>query len=664
MRYLVTAALPYANGPLHVGHLAGAYLPADIYVRYQKLKENPVLFICGSDENGVAITLKAYQEKTSPQKLVDLYHAQLEDTFKKLGIEFDIYHRTSSQLHHQTAQAFFLRLWEKGYVEARTTQQFYDPQAGYFLPDRYVQGQCPSCGYERAYGDQCERCGRALTPQELLHPISVLSGKKPVLKQTHHWFFRLDRFQEFLEQYIEEKASLWRPNVIGQCRSWLKEKLSPRAITRDLDWGVPVPLPEAAGKVLYVWFDAPIGYISATQAWAQQKGDPEAWKIFWQDPHTQLIHFIGKDNIVFHALIFPAMLQAHGDFILPAHVPANEFLTLEGQKISTSRQWAIWLHEYIQKAPARIDELRYYLTAIMPQTRDSDFSFEDFQKRVQNELIATWGNFIHRVANLLHRNYGGMPNAAVDSYAIELRVRAAEKIDAHLGGFDFRGALEALMEYARQGNRYLNEKAPWHPTSNTPSDLASAAEWVAALGTLSAPFMPLLSQKVRAQFRVPLYSFRRLLYPQPLLSFPHAIEPPQHLLLPMSDNEKITLQQELLPTQVTYPTQALIAYEDFAKIEVRVATVRAAERVPKTQKLLKLTLEIAPAQTKTVLSGIAEHYAPEELIGKQVLWVANLQPRTIRGIKSEGMILLAEDANGKLTLVSPTQSTMPGALVK
>ncbi len=640
-RYLVTAALPYANGPIHIGHLAGAYLPADIYVRYRRLQGDDVKFICGSDEHGVPITIRARQEGISPKELVDRYHHLNKQAFEQMGISFDIYHRTSDPLHHQTAQEFFLRLYEKGALFEKEEEQYYDPEARMFLADRYIVGTCPKCGYERAYGDQCEKCGTALSPDELINPRSALTGKPPIKKKTKHWYFPLDRHEGWLRKWIlEEHAHDWKPNVIGQCRSWLEAGLRPRAVTRDLDWGVPVPLPDAKGKVLYVWFEAPIGYISATKALAQQQGFD--WRPYWQDPDTALIHFIGKDNIVFHCIIFPAMLKEHGDFILPVNVPANEFMNLEGDKISTSRNWAVWVHEYLQDFPGEQDVLRYVLARNMPELRDSEFTWKDFQTKANTELVGNLGNFIHRTLTLLHRYFGGQiptePRDQTRQWIEQSRDAVAQAIER----FRFREALQAAMELAQKGNQLLSEEEPWKTFKEHPEQAAQTLSDAAQI---------------------------------PLLPKGHQIAKPQPLFRKIQDTEVERQIEKLKRSRAgaseksqsamqTEDKRSMIEYDDFAKVDLRVGTIEAAEKHPNADRLLVLKVNLGEEKPRTIVAGIASSYQPEELVGKQVIVVANLKPRKLRGIISEGMLLAVEHPEqGRLVLIGPHSSVPAGQKV-
>ncbi len=669
MRYLITAALPYANGPLHIGHLAGAYLPADIYARYLRLRGHEVLFICGSDEHGVAITFRALAENTTPKAIIDRYHPLLESSLRGLGISIDYYGRTSDPLHHQLAQHFFLRLLERGYLEPREVQQFYDPVAKTFLPDRYIVGTCPHCGYPEAYGDQCEKCGALLSPTELINPRSRLSQAVPELRPSTQYFFRLDLLTQALRDFVQSQS--WKPNVGPVVESWLRQGLAPRAITRDLEWGVPVP--NAPGKVLYVWFEAPLGYLSITQKWAQQNGTPDAWIPFWKDPDTRLIHFIGKDNIVFHTLIFPAMLIAADEgYVLPHAVPANEFLNLEGQKISTSRRWTIDLYEYLQKAPQRVDELRFVLTALLPQTKDRDFTWQEYEQRIHTELLANLSNLIHRLLSLLWRQGKTHPVRPTPTL-LQARADAATEIAHHIENFDFTGALDKLLALGRLANKELTDAAPWHQTPEKAYEtLIVFTDLLLALGTLMEPFLPLhIAPKLRSLIGAPLYPWDKLMRAEPLAAEISLTEAPKPLVPKLSPQELASLKA-LLPalahseTTLTPPEPAqttTLSIEDFQKVRLKVVTILSAERIPKADKLLKLRI-LSDDGEHTVVSGVAAHYAPEALISKQAIWVSNLPKKALRGVESEGMLLFAEDAGNKLVLVSPVEPCAPGSPVR
>ncbi len=672
-RYLITSALPYANGPVHIGHLAGVYIPSDIFTRYLRAKGVDVISVCGSDEHGVPITIKARQENTTPQAVVDKYNAIIKDSFERFGIAFDIYSRTTSKVHYETATEFFRKLYDKGVFIEKSTEQYYDQEVGQFLADRYIIGTCPHCGYDKAYGDQCEKCGTSLSPTDLKEPRSMLSGSKPVMRETKHWFLPLDRFQPELEKWILEEHKDWKPNVYGQCKSWLDQGLQPRAVSRDLDWGVPVPVEDAPGKVLYVWFDAPIGYISATKELTPD------WEKYWKDPETRLIHFIGKDNIVFHCIIFPAMLKAEGSYILPDNVPANEFLNLEGDKISTSRNWAVWLHEYLDEFPGKQDVLRYVLTANMPETKDNDFTWKDFQTRNNSELVAILGNFVNRALVLVQKYFNSEvpPIAETDEYDRETlaeipRLKAA--IEKNLDEFHFREALKEAMNLARLGNKYLADTEPWKVFKTNPQKVATilniSLQITANLGILLEPFLPFTAQKIRLMINFEGKNWD-LAGGYSILLPGHQLNEPS-LLFEKIEDEIIERQLEKLrrakdanekASAKVAPLKSSISYDEFSKMDIRVAKVLEAERVPKTQKLLKLKIDTG-VDTRTIVSGIAEYFTPEQMVGKQILVLANLEPRTIRGIESYGMILMAEDADGKLQLVIPADSVSNGSTVK
>lgn len=674
----VTAALPYANGPVHIGHVAGVYLPADIYVRYLRNQGKEVLFICGSDEHGVPITIRARKEGVTPQEIVDRFHNIIGKSFKDLGVSFDVYSRTSSEVHKETAQEFFLDLYNKGVFTEETTEQYFDAEANQFLADRYIVGTCPVCGNENAYGDQCEKCGSTLSPMELKNPRSALSGNAPVLKATKNWFLPLDKIQvDFLDGYIHGHSD-WKSNVQGQCKSWLNDGLKPRAMTRDLDWGVKVPLQNTDGKVLYVWFEAPIGYISATRELR-----PNDWKDWWTGD-SQLIHFIGKDNIVFHCIIFPAMLHLRGDgFVVPNQVPANEFLNLEGDKISTSRNWAVWLNEYLEEFPGKQDELRYVLGSILPETKDSEFTWKDYQTRVNSELVSIFANFVNRVMVLNHKFFDGkVPNSngAYDEKKNACRIElqtCLNQMKLALDEFRFRDALSELMNMARVGNRFLTETEPWKSYKESPEYAADALnfslEICANLAFASEPFLPFTHQKLCAQLNLlPLEFLVQAFWKNAKLQGPlpagHELSEVAHLFSKVEDevvaqqiNKLNAMKADMVPVANTSQAESgtteqkpEIQYDDFAKLDLRIATIVAAEKVEKADKLLKLTLELG-VETRTVVSGIALHYSPEEVVNKQVVLLANLAPRKMRGIESEGMILMAEAADGRLVFVSPAE---------
>ena len=671
-RNLITTALPYANGPVHIGHLAGVYVPADIYVRYLRKKGEDVAFIGGSDEHGVPITIKAQKEGVTPQDIVDRYHKIIKDSFEELGISFDIYSRTSSKTHHELSSAFFKKLYDEGKFIEKTSMQFYDEKAGQFLADRYIVGKCPHCGNERAYGDQCEACGTSLNATDLIDPVSAITGNKPELKETKHWYLPLDQYEGWLIEWILEEHKEWKPNVYGQCKSWLDNGLQPRAVTRDLDWGVPVPIEGAEGKVLYVWFDAPIGYISATKDLT-----PE-WEKYWKDPETRMIHFIGKDNIVFHCIIFPAMLKADGSYILPDNVPANEFLNLEGDKISTSRNWAVWLHEYLVEFPGKQDVLRYVLTANAPETKDNDFTWKDFQTRNNSELVAIYGNFINRTLVLTQKYFANRvpERGELTDYDKEVLAeipQIVERVEKSLETFHFRDALKEAMNLARLGNKYLADTEPWKviktDEGRVKTILNICLQISANLSTLMEPFMPFSSQKLREFMNIDVIDWVKM---------GDGVIPAGHELgeagLLFEKIEDATIQAQidkLLATKKANemasvkaaPAKENIQYEDFMKMDIRVGTIIAAEKVAKTKKLMKLTVDTG-IDERTIVSGIAEHYTPEEVIGRQVSVLVNLEPKPLKGIVSQGMILMAENADGTLSFVSPDKEVKPGSEVR
>ena len=673
-RYTITAALPYTNGPIHIGHLAGVYVPADIFARYQRLKNNDVAFICGSDEHGVAISIKAKKEGTTPQAIIDKYHAIIKQSFADFGISFDNYSRTSAPIHHQTASDFFKKLYEQGDFIEEISEQLYDEEAHQFLADRFVIGTCPKCGNPEAYGDQCERCGSSLNATDLIDPKSSITGSKPTLKATKHWFLPLNRYQEFLEKWIlEGHKSDWKPNVYGQVKSWLDDELKPRAVTRDLDWGIPVPVEGAEGKVLYVWFDAPIGYISSTKEWAEREG--KDWRPYWQDKNTELVHFIGKDNIVFHCIIFPAMLKAEGSYILPTNVPANEFLNLEGNKLSTSKNWAVWLHEYLQDFPNQQDVLRYALTANAPETKDNDFTWKDFQARNNNELVAIFGNFINRVAVLTQKYYEGVIPAAgefndIDTETLRQITELTEKIEQSLERYRFREAQQELMNMARLGNKYLADEEPWKLIKTDPERVKTvmyvALQIATALAVASEPFLPFTSEKLKRMLQLGAITWENLkTNATELLKAGHRIGTTELLFEKIEDaaiekqlqrleNTKLANKQEAQAnTEVTVaPQKELISYDDFAKMDIRIGTILEAEKMPKADKLLILKVDTGIDQ-RTIVSGIAQSFAPEEIIGKKVTVLVNLAPRKLRGVESQGMILMVENSEGKYTFINP-----------
>lgn len=669
-RYTVTAALPYTNGPVHIGHIAGVYLPADIYCRYLRMQERDVIFVCGSDENGIPITLKAKKEGITPQQLVDKYHKIISESFAEFGISFDIYHRTSSPLHYETASEIFKTLYDKGIFEEQTSLQYYDEEAGQFLADRYINGTCPNCGFDKAYGDQCESCGTSLSPTDLINPRSMLSGQKPVRKETTHWYLPLDKFQPALEKYILTDHTEWKPNVYGQCKSWLDQGLQPRAVTRDLDWGVPVPIEGAQGKVLYVWFDAPIGYISATKALTPD------WEKYWKDPETRLLHFIGKDNIVFHCIIFPAILMAEGTYILADNVPANEFLNLEGEKISTSRNWAVWLNEYLIDFPGMQDVLRYVLCSTAPETKDNDFTWKDFQARNNNELLAILGNFINRVAVLTFKYTGGIvPQSIFGQAEIALghEIEAFPgKIAAAVEEFHFRDALSEVMNLARSGNRYLAETEPWKlkegQEERLHTILNTALQLSANLSILCEPFLPHTAGKIREFLNLGKLNWNdagRL----DLVKSGVMLKQPG-LLFRKVEDEEVEIQIEKLQSSKRQnqvlnvrPIKEEVSFESFSAMDIRIGTILEAEKVPKTKKLLKLLIDTG-IDKRIVVSGIAEYFDPLKIIGQQVSILVNLAPRMIKGIESHGMILMAENLVGELSFVQSTGLQETGSEIR
>lgn len=696
-RYTVTAALIYANGPIHVGHLAGCYLPSDIYVRYLRSKGEDVLFVSGTDEHGVPITLRARKEGLTPQQVVDKYYDIIKKAFYDFGIEFDIYSRTSRPVHHQVAGDFFKTLYDKNVFTEQTTEQYYDEEAKQFLADRYIVGTCPNCGNTNAYGDQCEKCGTSLSPDELINPHSMLSGAPPVKKPTKNWFLPLDKMQPKLQSYIDSHKE-WKPNVFGQCQSWLKDGLHPRAMTRDLDWGVKVPLPDTEGKVLYVWFDAPIGYITASKEWFEQPqtrasltyaGKPKSdnWETYWKDKDTKLVHFIGKDNIVFHCLIFPAMLMAHGDYILPDNVPANEFLNLESNKISTSRNWAIWLHEYLEEMPGKQDELRYVLTAISPETSDGDFTWTDYEARINNELAAVFSNFVHRTMVLTHKNFAGKVPEASQYTKEDLHVlgeisKFPDRIGAALEQYRFREAQQEMMNLARLGNKYLSDNEPWkNPDAERVKTVLNVSLQICAnLSILCEPFLPFTAAKLRGMLNLGTMNWSNAKNTN-LLTANHPLTEPVMLFAKVDKTllqkqldklEQIKKEQEAATAAANVnanakpvePQKETTTFDDFSKMDIRIGTIIAAEKMPKSDKLLKLTVDTGIDQ-RTVLSGIAKYYSAEEVVGKQVTILVNLAPRKMMGIESNGMILMAENANGELSFVAPTKDNMNnGSTVK
>ena len=673
-RYLITSALPYANGPVHIGHLAGVYVPSDIYTRYLRLKGYDVISVCGSDEHGVPITIKARKEGITPQQVVDRYHEIIEKSFRRLGMSFDIYSRTSSPTHRVTASEFFRKLYDEGKFIEQTSMQYYDEEAQTFLADRYIVGTCPHCQNEKAYGDQCEKCGSTLSPDELLNPKSAVSGAVPVKRETKHWYLPLDKYEGFLREWILEGHKEWKSNVYGQCKSWLDLGLQPRAVSRDLDWGIPVPVEGADGKVLYVWFDAPIGYISAT------KDLTPDWEKYWKSEDTKMVHFIGKDNIVFHCIVFPSMLKAHGGYILPENVPANEFLNLEGEKISTSQNWAVWLHEYLDEFPGKEDVLRYVLCANAPETKDNDFTWKDFQARNNSELVAVLGNFVNRALVLTKKYYDGIvPERGTLTDYDEATIEEIEKIKASLERnielYHFREALKDAMNFARIGNKYLADTEPWKVVKTDPERVKTilniALQITANTAIAIEPFMPFSAKKMLKMLAVDKFGWEQM-GSMELIEAGHAIGEAQ-LLFEKIEDDVIQAQLDKLAAsrQAKLVAEAEksvkeqkeeVSFDDFQRMDIRVSTILEAEKVAKTKKLLKLTIDTG-IDKRTIVSGIAEYYTPEQLVGRQVLVLANLAPREIKGIESRGMILMAEDALGRLVLLQPEDKTMAGAMV-
>ncbi len=682
-RYTITSALPYANGPLHIGHLAGAYIPGDIFARYLRLNGKDVVYVCGSDEHGAAITIKAKKENTTPRAIIDQYHEQIKKSFADFGMSFDIYHRTSEKIHHELSQEFFLNLYEKGEFMEKYSEQYYDEEFHQFLADRYITGTCPNCHSEGAYGDQCEKCGTSLSPTDLINPISTLSGNPPVLRETKHWYLPLDKYQPWLEKWLlEGKKDILKPNVYGQCSSWLKQGLQARSMTRDLDWGVDVPLEEATGKKLYVWLDAPIGYISATKQWALDTGND--WEKYWkkqpdESDDTCLIHFIGKDNIVFHCITFPSILHAHGEYVLPENIPANEFLNLEGDKLSTSRNHAVWLHEYLEDFPGKQDELRFVLTSILPETSDSEFTWKDFQARVNNELVAIFGNFINRVVVLSHKYFDGKvqlagPLSETDRFVLEELSRYPKRIATSIEQYRFREALAQFVNVARLGNKYLADEEPWKviktDESRVKTVLNIGLQIAANLTVLAQPFLPFTARKLGRMLNLPAADWDQAGRTN-LLPDGHTLGDVQLLFEKITDEQiqhqldKLSLaktrNQQVAPSAP--PAKQPVSFEQFAALDIRVGKILAAEKVAKTKKLLKLTIDTGIDQ-RTVVSGIAEFFAPEDIVGRQVSILVNLEPRSIKGIESQGMILMAEDVDGRLDFVIPQTAFKPGAAVR
>lgn len=672
-RTTVTSALPYANGPVHIGHLAGVYVPADIYVRYLRLKKEDVLFIGGSDEHGVPITIRAKKEGITPQDVVDRYHKLIKDSFKEFGISFDIYSRTTSETHRQVASDFFRKLYEKGEFIEKTSMQYYDEEAQTFLADRYITGECPHCHAEGAYGDQCEKCGTSLSPTELINPKSAISGSKPVMRETKHWYLPLDKHESWLRQWILEDHKEWRNNVYGQCKSWLDMGLQPRAVSRDLDWGIPVPVEGAEGKVLYVWFDAPIGYISNTKELL-----PDTWETWWKDPETRLIHFIGKDNIVFHCIVFPAMLKAEGSYILPDNVPSNEFLNLEGDKISTSRNWAVWLHEYLADFPGKQDVLRYVLTANAPETKDNDFTWKDFQARNNNELVAVYGNFVNRALQLTQKYYEGIVPACgelteYDKQTLDEFKDVKQKVEELLDNFKFRDAQKEAMNLARIGNKYIADSEPWKLIKTDPKRVKTiifiSLQLTANLAIAFEPFLPFSSKKLRNMLNIDSFEWEQLGRID-LLTAGHQLGKPELLFEKIEDDVIEAQIQKLLDTkkaneEANYkaePIKADISFDEFEKLDIRVGTVLECTKVPKADKLL--CFKIADGlENRTIVSGISKYYKPEELVGKQVCFIANLPPRKLKGIESQGMILSAVNNDGSLSVITTDREVKPGSQV-
>ncbi|MAU71612.1 MAG: methionine--tRNA ligase [Pseudozobellia sp.] len=670
-RYTITAALPYTNGPIHIGHLAGVYVPADIYARYLRLTGKEVAFVCGSDEHGVAISMKAKKEGVTPKEIIDKYHAIIKKSFQDFGITFDNYSRTSAEVHHETASDFFKKLYEQGDFIEETTAQLYDEEAKQFLADRFVIGTCPKCGHEEAYGDQCENCGSSLNATDLINPKSTITGSTPTTKETKHWFLPLDRYEGFLREWIlEGHKNDWKPNVYGQCKSWIDGGLEPRAVTRDLDWGIPVPVEGGEGKVLYVWFDAPIGYISSTKEWAKREG--KDWEPYWKDKDTKLVHFIGKDNIVFHCIIFPAILKSHGGYILPENVPANEFLNLEGNKLSTSKNWAVWLHEYLEEFPDMQDVLRYTLTANAPETKDNDFTWKDFQARNNNELVAILGNFINRVVVLTNKYYDGVIPAPsnfteVDQETLDALKKYPEVISNSLERYRFREAAQEFMNLARLGNKYLADEEPWKVIKQNEERVQTimyvALQIAAGLAVLSEPFVPFTSNKLKSILALSTdLGWNDVSQKESLLSAAHKINQSQLLFRKIEDSE---IQKQLDKLEATKkanenekkavtPQKETITFDDFTKLDMRVGTIVEAEKMPKTKKLLVLKVDTG-IDTRTIVSGIAESFKPEDIIGKKVTVLVNLAPRPLRGVESQGMILMTESKEGKLVFVNPDE---------
>lgn len=673
-RYTITAALPYTNGPIHIGHLAGVYIPADIYTRFLRLNNRDVVFVCGSDEHGVPITIKAKKEGVTPQDVVDKYHAIIKKSFADFGIEFDNYSRTSAEIHHETASEFFKKLYENNKFIEETTEQLYDPKANQFLADRFVTGTCPKCGNPEAYGDQCEKCGTSLNATDLINPVSAITGNKPELKETKHWFLPLNEYETWLREWIlDNHKHDWKPNVYGQCKSWIEDGLRPRAVTRDLDWGIPVPVENATGKVLYVWFDAPIGYISATKEWAAKK--EKNWEPYWKDEDTKLVHFIGKDNIVFHCIIFPSMLKAEGSFILPDNVPSNEFLNLEGQKLSTSKNWAVWLHEYLEEFPGKEDVLRYTLTATAPETKDNDFTWKEFQNRNNAELVGIFGNFINRVVVLTHKYYEGkIPSQGnlteLDKSVLNEIATQTHNVSKAIERYKFREAQTEMMNLARIGNKYLADEEPWKKIKTDEARTASimyvANQFAAALALLSEPFIPFTSKKLASilafeNLETPL-NWQSLMNTKEFLPENHQLNEASLLFSKVEDEEVYFQLEKLantkkvndLENKQAEPQKPLVTFDDFSAMDIRVGTILEAEKMPKADKLLVLKVDTG-IDVRTIVSGIAQHFSADEVIGKKVSVLINLAPRKLRGVESQGMILMSEDKKGKLTFIQPEE---------
>lgn len=672
-RYTVTTALPYANGPLHIGHMAGVYIPADIYVRYLRRKGMDVAFIGGSDEHGIPITIRAKKEGTTPQAIVDQYHGLLKDTLYKFGVTFDHYSRTTNPKHHEVASEFFLNLYNNGKFEEEVSEQFYDEEAKEFLADRYIVGECPKCHHDGAYGDQCENCGSTLSPRELINPRSALSGNVPVLKETKNWYLPLNEYEDFLKEWIlEGHKNDWKSNVYGQVKSWIDDGLKPRAMTRDLDWGVKVPLPDAEGKVLYVWFDAPIGYITSTIEWAEENG--KDWKDYWQNEDTNLIHFIGKDNIVFHCIIFPAMLKAHGDYILPENVPANEFMNLEDDKISTSRNWAVWGHEYLEEFPGQEDVLRFVLTSNLPEHKDNNFTWKDFQTKNNSELVGILGNFINRVMVLTHKYYDGIvPEKVHDFPELAELKEFAKRIGGHLEKFEFRNALAEYINLARMGNQFLQIQEPWKKQDQpekVKATMYAAAQIAGMLAQLGEPFLPFTAEKLFKMFNISAMDWNELENTEEIIPAGHQLNPSE-LIFSKIEDATIEAQIEKLQNSKTQndmtnpnaePQKETIEFDDFMKVDMRVGTILEAEKVEKADKLLKLKVDTG-IDVRTIVSGIAESFTPEEIIGKQVTVLVNLAPRKIRGVESQGMLLLTDKEDGKLSFLVPEDECPNGNII-